>query len=328
MQVTQARKLGDALAETADLYRQFAVQAAGASPLYAELAARTALDEELLGFLAFLPVEKRAPTLVFAALRYVGGTPEDFGGFRDRLFAQAGDIVATIRERVTQTNEVARCGPMLPLLSGLPQPLALIEVGTSAGLCLYPDRYHYDFGLTSLGPVESSVQLSCVLEGAVAAPTGLPEIAWRAGIDQQPLDVLDEDDVRWLECLIWPGQEARLQRLRAAIALAMVEPPTVYAGDLNDSLPALIAMAPEDATVVVFHSATMMYLEPAQCERFAATMRLARAHWISQESADVFSEIAAKLPIPVPTEQPVFVLALDGEPRALTAPHGGWSMWW
>ncbi|MGV4926084.1 DUF2332 domain-containing protein [Streptomyces sp. BHT-5-2] len=30
---------------------------------------------------------------------------------------------------------------MLPVLAALPQPLALIGVGASAGLCLYPDRY-------------------------------------------------------------------------------------------------------------------------------------------------------------------------------------------
>ena len=48
-------------------------------------------------------------------------------------------------KRTTQTNEPARCAVFLPLLTGLPQPLALIEVGASAGLCLLPDRYGYDW---------------------------------------------------------------------------------------------------------------------------------------------------------------------------------------
>ncbi len=36
----------------------------------------------------------------------------------------------------TQTNEPGRCAVLLPLLAALPQPLALLEVGASAGLCL------------------------------------------------------------------------------------------------------------------------------------------------------------------------------------------------
>ena len=35
---------------------------------------------------------------------------------------------------------------LLPVLAALPQPLALLEVGASAGLCLYPDRYAYRYG--------------------------------------------------------------------------------------------------------------------------------------------------------------------------------------
>ena len=45
-----------------------------------------------------------------------------------------------------QTNEAGRCAVLLPVLAALPQPLALLEVGASAGLCLYPDRYAYRYG--------------------------------------------------------------------------------------------------------------------------------------------------------------------------------------
>ena len=38
--------------------------------------------------------------------------------------------------RRTQTNEPARCATLLPALALLPPPLALIEVGASAGLIL------------------------------------------------------------------------------------------------------------------------------------------------------------------------------------------------
>jgi hypothetical protein len=52
--------------------------------------------------------------------------------------------------RRTQTNEPGRCATLLPALAALDGPLALIEVGASAGLCLHVDRYSYDYGHTHL----------------------------------------------------------------------------------------------------------------------------------------------------------------------------------
>ena len=59
---------------------------------------------------------------------------------------------AVMLERSTQTNEPGRCAALLPVLAGLPEPLALLEVGASAGLCLLPDFYGYDYGRTILAP--------------------------------------------------------------------------------------------------------------------------------------------------------------------------------
>jgi uncharacterized protein DUF2332 len=65
--------------------------------------------------------------------------------FRGWLLERRDEILAVLLARRTQTNEPARCATLLPLLATLPQPLALLEVGASAGLCLLADRYAYDF---------------------------------------------------------------------------------------------------------------------------------------------------------------------------------------
>ena len=78
---------------------------------------------------------------MFAAYRLVAGTPSGWEEFETTLKDRRDEVEAVMLARRTQTNEAARCALMLPLLAALPQPLALLEVGASAGLCLLPDRY-------------------------------------------------------------------------------------------------------------------------------------------------------------------------------------------
>jgi hypothetical protein len=135
-------------------YRRFAeVEAHGRSPLYEAFALGVAGDTFALDFLDALSDEKRQPNLLFAALRHVCGTPRDWSTFRTKLRDNAPAVRETMLARRTQTNEAGRCATLLPVLARLPQPLALIEVGASAGLCLLTDRYGYDYGKVRLAPV-------------------------------------------------------------------------------------------------------------------------------------------------------------------------------
>jgi hypothetical protein len=68
------------------------------------------------------------------------------------FLANADAVRSVMLARSTQTNEPARCAVLLPVLAQLPQPLALIEIDTSAGLCLLPDLYGYDYGRQALDP--------------------------------------------------------------------------------------------------------------------------------------------------------------------------------
>src|SRR6266567_2558468 len=206
--------------------------------------------------------------------------------------------------RTTQTNEPARCAVLLPLLARLPQPLALLEVGASAGLCLLPDRYGYDYGMTRLEPPTTGTYsppvFECHATGPVPIPSALPTIVWRAGIDLNPIDVNARAETAWLETLVWPGQEKRVHRLRAALAVAQAEPPRIMKGNLLIDLAALMAEVPECATLVIFHTAVLGYVaSKAHREQFAQAMRRSRAVWISNEVPSVFPDVARTAP-PMP----------------------------
>ncbi|MEE6286846.1 DUF2332 domain-containing protein [Georgenia sp. MJ173] len=305
----------------ADGYRIFAErEACGVSPVYEDWARRLADDDAVLAQLETLQRAKRQPNLVFAAARWHGAR-DSYDSLRTTLLDRWQDVQGTVLSRATQTNEAARCAVLLPFLAELPQPLALIEVGASAGLCLLPDRYsyRYDDG-TSLDPVAgpSDVVIDCHLGEGIAPPPAMPEVVWRAGLDLNPVDVTDDDACAWLETLVWPGQEDRRRRLSAALGVARREPPRVITGDLLEALPALAQEAPTDATLVVFHSAVLAYVEADARERFVELASGLPGHWISNEGPAVLPGLARE----ARRGDGRFLLAVDGEPRALTDPHG------
>jgi len=310
---------------TAQHYRVFgANEARGSSEIYEDWALSVAEDAEVLALIDELPRPKRQANLVFAAARVAGVPVAPWSRARTAVIERWGRIREVAETRATQTNEAARCAVLLPVLSRIPGPIALLEVGASAGLCLYPERYAYrytgaDGTITSLDPaVASDVVIECAIVDA-APPERLPEVAWRAGVDLNPLDPADPATLDWLDALIWPEHDDRRARLRAAAAVAASDPAPIRAGDLNEAVLDAAASAPADATLVVFHTAVLAYLRPEERTRFAATMERSDAVWISNEGAGVFPEWETTLPA---DRRHSFVLAVDGRPVALTHPHG------
>lgn len=315
----------------AERYRHFAtVEGDPRSPRYAEWARGVANDAEVLELLAARPAREQQPNLLFAAIRFVGiDVVAPWSSIRSDVLAHWARIVDCLTTRRTQTNEPRRLATLLPALAALPQPLAIIEVGASMGLCLQPTRWSYRYtgssGVTTIG---SGPALECSLVGA--APT-MPEVVHCAGLDLHPLSAHDSDQVRWLETLIWPigagsPDTARLDRLHAAVEIARRHGPAVRTGDLVTDTAALVeqvsSAAPQAATTVLFHSAVLAYLEPAERERFAAIVRGLDVTWISNEGIPVLPEVAARLPVEPGSGD--FCIAVDGSPFALADAHGRW----
>ena len=310
---------------TAEHYRTFgAREAAGSSATYEDWALGIADDVEMLALIDELPRTKRQANLVFAAMRVAGVPITSWTDARGHAISRWPRIREVALTHATQTNEAARCAVLLPQLVRIPGPLALLEVGASAGLCLHPDRYAYrytadDGTVTAVEPTTpTDVVIDCRIEDA-APPTRLPEVVWRAGIDLNPLDPADPDTLAWLDALVWPEHDDRRARLAAAARIAASDPAPIRAGDLNDLIADAAASAPRDATLVVFHTAVLAYLSPEDRDRFRRTMADTDAVWLSNEGLGVFPEFERVVP---PGERHRFVLAVDGEPVALTHPHG------
>lgn len=308
----------------AENYREFAVEAHGRSPAYEALSLAVADDAGILSFLDTLPPAKRQPNLLYAAARYLLGGPPDITRLRTLVGERPADLSGLMMERRTQTNEPARCATLLPVLAQLPQPLALIEVGASAGLTLLADKYSYDYdGHRVAGLDPQAPTLRCATSGPVPLPGDVPEIVWRAGLDLNPLDVTDADAVRWLTCLVWPGEGDREQRLAAAIATARRDPPPVHRGDLLTDLPALAAQVPAGATLVIYHSAVLAYVAPRKRRLFAGTVRALPAVWLSNEGPAVLPDVS----LPAHDGAPLVLVRSGHTPVAFADGHGSWLHW-
>jgi hypothetical protein len=313
--------------ETARWYRAFAEQETrGVSPRYEEFALGVAEDPDILVFLSTLPEPKRQPNLLFAAVKYLTGVLPDYGAFREFVMEHTDDLRQLMRTRSTQTNEPGRCAVLLPLLAALRQPIALLEAGAAAGLCLLPDRYGYDYGGHLVGPADPPVVFPCKPFGSVPLPERVHRVVWRRGVDLNPLDVTDPDTAAWLEALVWAGDTDREERLRAALRIAAVDPPPVLAGDILDTIVPLAEDTPADANLVIMHSAVMPYLRPEDRARLVELVSSMPGVWVSFEGRGALPEIDARLPAGA-SDEDAFVLARDGEPVALASPHGRWLRW-
>ncbi|HEY4418057.1 MAG TPA: DUF2332 family protein [Pseudonocardia sp.] len=314
---------------TADWYARAAVELAATSELQVAWALTVAADPELLALIDRLPREHRQPSLLFSVASWCGAPAVADQGWRKWMVAHWPAIEDAARTRRTQTNEVGRCIPLLTGLDRITGPIALLELGAAAGLCLALDRYSYRFDESpAFGP--GAPLLTATTTGEGTAPSRMPNVVWRRGVDLAPLGVANPDDVRWLEALLPPDRPERRARLLAALATVHDDPPLVVDGDALAALPALAAAAraeEPEATLVIAALGTLVYLPPGRRNEVVDAASDLGARLLTFEGAGVLPGVAERLhglsaPHPTP-----FVLALDGEPIAHAGPHGDRLSW-
>lgn len=343
-------------------FEWFADWCVGTSPLYERLARAVAADPDLLDLAAETPEGKSPAHLLLASAHFlllagrdseladfyptVADAPKDpeatdpAPAFREFCLTYADEIRGLLETRRTQTNSVRRCAALLPAFETVSRradraPLALVEVGPSAGLNLLWDRYGYDYGGAGrYGDLDSPVRVeSRVRDGNPPLPDDLPPVASRVGVDVNPLDVTDPADARWLRALVWPEHDERHRLLRAAIEVARRNPPDLREGDALDLLPSVIAEIPDDRPVCLFDTQVRYQLDEAGRERFDALVaELGADRELYSVSGDESSEryeqaIDLTLTTAAGDGRRAVDEALETERLGAYQQHGGWIAW-
>lgn len=215
------------------------------SSLYSILSLHISEDPEMIDLCSVIPKGQPVANLLFASVKdllYIHNDhplknyyPEfkkevdepnyAYPDFKDFVQNHKDDIIKRITTKYVQTNEVNRCAYLFPIFHYIYEKtgrqMSLIEIGTSAGLQLLCDLYAYTYNSnkSKFGNIDSDLTISSfVRKGDLPSFTSkeLP-IKDRLGIDLHVLNLMDDDDVRWLKSLVWPEDLHRIEVLDKAI---------------------------------------------------------------------------------------------------------------
>lgn len=182
----------------------------------------------------------------------------------DGALQRHADRIHVALDTPPQTNEVRRAVALLPAIWWLlaqtgARPVALSELGASAGLNLNLDRFGIETPHGSAGPHGSAVQLRPEWRNTAIPTPQTFDVIDRAGVDRNPIDVRDPSDVLRLTSYLWPDQPERLALTRGAIAMT---PPKPDAGDAAPWLQQRLKTTFPGALHVVYTTIAWQYFPP------------------------------------------------------------------
>ena len=253
------------------------------SELYHHLSLAIAEDEELLSLAELSGNGQPIPNLFFGAIHYLlatlpgesltrfypslatnaaGGPKDAFPAFRSFALSQREAIAELLTTRLVQTNEVRRCAYLFPSMMYAARwfkgrPLALIEIGTSAGLNLLWDKYSYRYGdRERLGAPDSPVLICSDFRGELSDSLNdpLPEISHRIGLDLNIVDARVPDEAAWLQALIWPEHHQRRAILAAALQHMTAFQLDLREGDGFSNLTELAGELTKESVTCIYHT--------------------------------------------------------------------------
>jgi hypothetical protein len=227
-----------------------------------------------------------------------------------------------------QTNEVRRAagllGGFLSVASETGLPLRVLEIGSSAGLLLFFDRYRYELGPHRWGDPDAPLRLQSDWSGPPPPLGATLEVASRQGCDLAPIDASDPAQLRRIQSFYWADQLER-QRLLVQAAGALDGPAPVERIRAGDFVARELAERRAGVATVLFHSSMWWYVPRGEQTAIRASVEEAG------ERADVRAPLAWLRAEPPDLHCAELRLRSwpGGEDRLLArvAHHGQWVEW-
>jgi len=264
-------------------FKNFAVlECKGSSQLYEYLSLKIAEDKDILELASHSKEGQPVPNLLFGAVHYLllkgkthslkefypsivdeprNDVDESYKYFKDFCEQNKNEIITILKTKLVQTNEVRRCSYLFPtfcyIFDTIKKPLALIEIGTSAGLQLLWDKYSYSYETNEIyGDRNSEVHITSEIKGENSPflQGSIPPVASRIGIDLNTIDLTNDEEYLWLKALIWTNHNQRRELFQKASGYVKDNPLTLIEGDGVELLPELSKSISRDYCICVFHT--------------------------------------------------------------------------
>ncbi len=237
-----------------------------------------ALALRVAGGLHALHLAGAAPDL---APLYAGAGGDDAAIIADVIARHEAALMPWL-DGPPQTNEAGRSSNYIAAMlwlaeRGLAPHFDCIEIGSSAGINLMIDRYHYDLGGVQIGPADAVMRFTPEWRGP--PPHDMPfSFAGLRGSDIAPVDLTDPAQALRLRAYIWPEHHVRFARMDTAIALAGEQKPDLVAMNAADFVEAQLAKPQAAGTTrVLMHSIVWQYVPVDQRGRVTTAMEAAGA---------------------------------------------------
>lgn len=241
-----------------------------------------------------LHIAGRAPDL---APLYAGAADIDDGAIIKSVTQRFNATLLPWLNGPPQTNEAGRSSSFVAAMlwlieQGCPPCFDVMEIGSSAGINLMMDRYHYDLGGVEVGPPDAVMRFQPEWRGPPPPQHSL-EFASLAGCDVAPIDLCDDEQANRLKAYIWPDNPIRFVRLEAAIAAARAKPPKLVRMNAADFVEQQLRRPQALGTTrLLMHSLVWQYITSDQQQHIIGAMEDAGRNatadrplaWISLEA--------------------------------------------
>ncbi len=202
-----------------------------------------------------------------------------------------------------QTNEAGRSASFIAAMlwlarQGLPPRFQCLEIGSSSGINLMLERFHYDLAGVQIGPEPGAIRFRPEWQGDPPPAARIAIVATR-GCDVAPVDLTDPAQALRLKAYIWPEHTIRFERMAAAIAEAKRAAPDLIRMNAAEFVEAEFSKPQAAGTTrLLMHSIVWQYVPEDQQARVTAAMEFAGSQataerplaWISLEANRVLHQ--------------------------------------